>query len=64
MQLFDDARYASIFLWRLVLRDGDFASSTDTAQSTSTVSFADRLKSLFWIAVTNFVVPVLLSLAQ
>ncbi len=28
------------------------------------MSFTDRLKSLFWIAVTNFVVPVLFSLAQ
>ncbi|PBL02843.1 hypothetical protein ARMGADRAFT_981710 [Armillaria gallica] len=64
MQLVDNM-YASIFfLWRLVLRSRENGSPSPSIVSSSTISFTERLKILFWIAVTNFVVPTLFSVAQ
>ncbi|KAK0230493.1 hypothetical protein IW262DRAFT_1291603 [Armillaria fumosa] len=64
MQLVDNM-YASIFfLWRLVLRSRESGSPSPSMVSSSTISFTERLKILFWIAVTNFVVPTLFSVAQ
>ncbi|TFY77890.1 hypothetical protein EWM64_g6125 [Hericium alpestre] len=59
-QIFDDAYSSLIFLLRLHI--GSSRSSKIALQSTS--SFGQRLKTLFWISVTNFVFPVMLSIAQ
>ncbi|KAK0243059.1 hypothetical protein EDD85DRAFT_762218 [Armillaria nabsnona] len=48
----------------LVLRSRESESPSPSMVSSSTISFTERLKILFWIAVTNFVVPTLFSVAQ
>ncbi|KAH8825001.1 hypothetical protein DL96DRAFT_1682192 [Flagelloscypha sp. PMI_526] len=62
MQLFDNAYASGFFLWRLVLRTREDRSFS--AHSNSSVSFVEKVKTLIWIAATNFVIPCVFSLAQ
>ncbi|KAK0206819.1 hypothetical protein DFS33DRAFT_1381914 [Desarmillaria ectypa] len=63
-QLVDNMYASTLFLWRLVLRSRESGSPSPSMVSSSTMSFTERLKILFWIAVTNFVLPTLFSVAQ
>ncbi|RDB24592.1 hypothetical protein Hypma_008258 [Hypsizygus marmoreus] len=60
-QVLDNSYASAFFLWRLVLRNKEHRK-VDTGSSQ--VSFAERLRVLFWIAATNFVFPTFFSLAQ
>ncbi|KAI0742282.1 hypothetical protein C8Q80DRAFT_1108454 [Daedaleopsis nitida] len=67
LQLFYDTYASTLFLLRL--RQGRrLARSHGGVDSTSTnpprTSYASRLGTLWWIAVSNFVFPVLLNIAQ
>ncbi|KAI0661882.1 hypothetical protein C8Q70DRAFT_684445 [Cubamyces menziesii] len=57
-QLFDN----SFFLYRLLLHNKE--TNRVMSRKTSESSFADTIRTLLWVAATNFVVPVLFSLAQ
>lgn len=62
-QLVDNA-YASIaFLWAIRLRR-KYRSSVESEISPRRTTFGQRMRTLFYISVSNFVFPSLLSLAQ
>jgi len=60
-QLFDNSYASGLFLLRLGLRNR-FQARVDSRSSTS--SFTKKIKGLMYIAVSNFVFPVLFSLVQ
>ncbi|KAG7093929.1 hypothetical protein E1B28_007564 [Marasmius oreades] len=60
LQLADNIYASVLFLIRLNSGRGLATASTVSKAD----SYAARLKALFWIAISNFVFPVLLSLAQ
>ncbi|KAI0748372.1 hypothetical protein C8Q80DRAFT_1270791 [Daedaleopsis nitida] len=61
-QLFDNSYASGFFLCRLYLHNKD--STRVMSKKTSESTFADRIRTLLYVAATNFVVPVLFSLAQ
>ncbi|KIK79742.1 hypothetical protein PAXRUDRAFT_95833, partial [Paxillus rubicundulus Ve08.2h10] len=78
-QLIDNIYASTLFLWKLRIRTktGGGAVSVNSKRKlessgfaqipdskSSSVSFTKRLKTLFWIAVSNFVFPALFSIAQ
>ncbi|KAI0742341.1 hypothetical protein C8Q80DRAFT_1273030 [Daedaleopsis nitida] len=67
LMLFDDSYTSLLFLYRL--REGSHRTSqiqnrTIMISNTSIWTYSSRLKALFWIAVSNFVFPVILNIAQ
>ncbi|RDX48915.1 hypothetical protein OH76DRAFT_1404104 [Lentinus brumalis] len=67
LQLFYDTYASTLFLLRLgegrkveARLGGDDTVTTDVSRN----SYAERLRTLFWIAVSNFVFPVMLNIAQ
>ncbi|KAK1235433.1 hypothetical protein PQX77_001346 [Marasmius sp. AFHP31] len=65
MQLFDNIYASGFFLWRLHLHQRETRETDSFAiYSRTRVSFGERLKYLFWIAVSNFIFPMLFSLVQ
>ncbi|KAJ8463622.1 hypothetical protein ONZ51_g10131 [Trametes cubensis] len=61
-QLFDNSYASGFFLYRLLLHNKE--TNRVMSRKTSESSFADTIRTLLWVAATNFVVPVLFSLAQ
>lgn len=61
-QLFDNSYASGFFLYRLMLHNSEVGRVM--SRKTSESSFADTVRTLLWVAATNFVVPVLFSLAQ
>ncbi|KAJ7765511.1 hypothetical protein DFH07DRAFT_737759 [Mycena maculata] len=59
LQVFDNTATSLLFLYRLQW-GRSFTSMSGNNQS----SYAAKLRALFWISVTNFVFPVLLSITQ
>ncbi|KAF9226669.1 hypothetical protein BS17DRAFT_697636 [Gyrodon lividus] len=60
-QLIDNIYASTLFLWKLGLRT---KTAPGAVTANSKLSFTKRLKTLFWIAVSNFVFPALFSIAQ
>jgi len=60
-QLVDNVYASTLFLWKIGIQTkaGGGAVSVN-----SKLSFTKRLKTLFWIALSNFVFPALFSIAQ
>ncbi|KAJ6623566.1 hypothetical protein B0H10DRAFT_2010538 [Mycena sp. CBHHK59/15] len=65
LQVFDNTAASLLFLKRLQWGKS-FASLSGSANTTSSkrMSYATKLKTLFWISLSNFVFPVLLSIIQ
>ncbi|KAI0706020.1 hypothetical protein C8T65DRAFT_708906 [Cerioporus squamosus] len=65
MRLVYDVIASSLFLLRL--REGGAlkarAAKTDVTSGGGRMSYSSRLRALFWIALTNFVVPVVFSIS-
>ncbi|GJE96288.1 hypothetical protein PsYK624_124820 [Phanerochaete sordida] len=61
-QLFDNSYASGFFLYRLMLHSKE--ANRVMSRKTSESSFTDTVRTLLWVAATNFVVPVLFSLAQ
>ncbi|KAH7930721.1 hypothetical protein BV22DRAFT_1054497 [Leucogyrophana mollusca] len=61
-QLLDNSYASIVFMWTLHTRNKNRRESVTV--TTSKLSFGQRLKTLFWIALSNFVIPALFSLAQ
>ncbi|KAH7916299.1 hypothetical protein BJ138DRAFT_1108944 [Hygrophoropsis aurantiaca] len=61
-QLIDNSYASIVFMWTLHTRNKSRRESATV--SISKLSFGKRLKTLFWIALSNFVIPALFSLAQ
>ncbi|EKM56770.1 uncharacterized protein PHACADRAFT_254086 [Phanerochaete carnosa HHB-10118-sp] len=61
-QLFDNSYASGFFLYRLMLHNKE--ANRVMSRKTSETSFTDTIRTLLWVAATNFVVPVLFSLAQ
>ncbi|KAI0071401.1 hypothetical protein K474DRAFT_1669036 [Panus rudis PR-1116 ss-1] len=59
LQVVDDSYSSSLFLWRL--REGRRLAVVGRPVKSS---YSAKLQSLFWIAVSNFVFPVVMSLTQ
>ncbi|KAI0820495.1 hypothetical protein BC628DRAFT_1330172 [Trametes gibbosa] len=64
VQLFDTMYISSLFLARLQQRNEAIEPLSLLSPPTLRQSISSRLRTLFWIAVSNFVIPVLLNLAQ
>ncbi|KAF8065326.1 hypothetical protein FPV67DRAFT_1384009, partial [Lyophyllum atratum] len=63
LQLFDNAFSSGLFLWRL--RHSIFTSNrVDSGKGGRAGSYLSRIRSLFWIGVSNFVFPVFLAVAE
>ncbi|KAI0326460.1 hypothetical protein GY45DRAFT_109113 [Cubamyces sp. BRFM 1775] len=79
-QLFDNSYASGFFLYRLMLHNKESRRvmsrktseckrlwtrmKTSRLTAAHLASFADTIRTLLWVAATNFVVPVLFSLAQ
>ncbi|KAI0351191.1 hypothetical protein OH77DRAFT_1429988 [Trametes cingulata] len=66
LQFFDTIYTSALFLARLQLSAGHkrAVGLSSGATGVRQYTFSSRLRTLFWIAVSNFVIPVLLNLAQ
>lgn len=68
LELFDNGYISALFLWRLVKQVRAFddirIEHMYHIQFSSEDSFTSRLKTLFWIASTNFVFPFVFGLGQ
>ncbi|KAJ7493705.1 hypothetical protein FB451DRAFT_1215181 [Mycena latifolia] len=68
LEFFDNSYVSFLFLWRLRLANHSrFVEGTAVGRvsfSNSTQSYASRLQTLFWIAATNFVFPLIFGLIQ
>ncbi|GJE96435.1 hypothetical protein PsYK624_126320 [Phanerochaete sordida] len=60
LQLIDNTYVSALFLWKL--RQAAKLSASIRLKSSN--SYARRIRSLMWIAVSNFVIPDILSLVQ
>jgi len=61
LQVLDNGYSSALFLWRL--RRGRSTTGRVESRNQKT-SYSARINSLFWIAISNFVFPVILSFAQ
>ncbi|KAG2042215.1 hypothetical protein BDR03DRAFT_854103 [Suillus americanus] len=61
-QLVDNIYASSVFLWTLWSKRKNKHGSIST--HSALVSFRMRLQTLFWIALSNFIIPALFSVAQ
>ncbi|KAJ8700370.1 hypothetical protein PTI98_003400 [Pleurotus ostreatus] len=57
LQVVDNTTASVLFLWRLNLN-----KSLSPPSATQPNSYSSRLRTLFWIAITNFIFPVLVSI--
>ncbi|KAF9495770.1 hypothetical protein BDN71DRAFT_1589374 [Pleurotus eryngii] len=57
LQVIDNTTASVLFLWRLNLQN-----SLSPPSATQPNSYSARLRTLFWIAITNFIFPVLVSI--
>jgi hypothetical protein len=57
LQMVDNGYASALFLWKLRLGFRSQDSGRLTISGTSSGSFASRIRELFWIAVSNFVIP-------
>ncbi|KAK7471155.1 hypothetical protein VKT23_002566 [Stygiomarasmius scandens] len=67
LELVDNLYISGLFLWRLASQGNLFNSQSVgrvTGKEGSGVSFTSRLKSLFWIAATNLIFPLIFNLVQ
>ncbi|KAJ7493716.1 hypothetical protein FB451DRAFT_448267 [Mycena latifolia] len=68
LELFDNSYVSFLFLWRLGMSSQSrFIEGTAVGEgnlSNSTQTFASKLQTLFWIAATNFVFPLIFGLIQ
>ncbi|KAJ7208041.1 hypothetical protein GGX14DRAFT_521854 [Mycena pura] len=65
LEVLDNAYISSLFLWRLAVDGHLFTDRKIGVLETSAgAAFASRLQSLFWIASTNFIFPLILGLCQ
>ncbi|KAJ7493717.1 hypothetical protein FB451DRAFT_1215202 [Mycena latifolia] len=68
LELIDNSYVSFLFLWRLQLsRQSRFIEGTAVGPvnlSNSTQSFASKLQTLFWIAATNFIFPLIFGLIE
>ncbi|GLB39318.1 hypothetical protein LshimejAT787_0604800 [Lyophyllum shimeji] len=66
LELVDNAYISFLFLWRLGTQGHlfDESKAERVNSSNSKASFPDKLKSLFWIASTNFIFPLIFGLCQ
>ncbi|GJE92697.1 hypothetical protein PsYK624_088530 [Phanerochaete sordida] len=64
LQIFDNAYLSTVFIWKLN-RSGQLFGQKHIQRVSlgAGVSFATRLKTLFWIAIGNFVIPVIFNIA-
>lgn len=60
LQVVDNSIASVLFLWRLNLNNSLFP--TGTAASAQPRSYSSRIRTLFWIAVSNFIFPVIVSI--
>jgi len=63
LELLDNGYISFLFLWRLN-RQAHIFNGEKVGRVDSRDSFTNKLKSLFWIASTNFVFPVVFGLCQ
>ncbi|EIN09811.1 hypothetical protein PUNSTDRAFT_133582 [Punctularia strigosozonata HHB-11173 SS5] len=63
-QIFDNGYASALFLWKI--KGGFHHAASDSGRVTngSMDSLSGRLRMLFWIALTNFVFPVVFNLVQ
>ncbi|EJF58932.1 hypothetical protein DICSQDRAFT_128637 [Dichomitus squalens LYAD-421 SS1] len=67
LQLADDVFVSTLFLMRIqqgIKFSGKHTSKKRYDGHSATVSYAARLQTLFWIALSNFVFPVIFDIAQ
>ncbi|KAI0365827.1 hypothetical protein BV20DRAFT_953407 [Pilatotrama ljubarskyi] len=64
LQFFDTIYVSALFLARLQQSAGHKRSVGLSSEGTLAHTLSSRLRTLFWIAASNFVLPVLLNLAQ
>ncbi|KAJ7493755.1 hypothetical protein FB451DRAFT_1360475 [Mycena latifolia] len=68
LELFDNSYVSFLFLWRLGLpNQSSFIEGTAMGRVTfdkSNQSYASKLQTLFWIAATNFIFPLIFGLIQ
>ncbi|KAH9478635.1 hypothetical protein JR316_0009092 [Psilocybe cubensis] len=62
LQVVDNTATSLLFILRL--KSGLEAPGREVATGNSRQSYASRIKALFWISVSNFVFPVILSIIQ
>ncbi|PFH45064.1 hypothetical protein AMATHDRAFT_10086 [Amanita thiersii Skay4041] len=63
LQVVDNTAASCLFLYKLDIRRS-LGGSKYTASNSSGGSYTSVIKGLFWIAISNFIFPVLLSIAQ
>ncbi|PFH45066.1 hypothetical protein AMATHDRAFT_72036 [Amanita thiersii Skay4041] len=63
LQVVDNTAASCLFLYKLDIRN-TLSISRYTASNSSRDAYTSLIKGLFWIAVSNFIFPVLLSIAQ
>jgi len=67
LELVDNAYISGLFLWRLAVRGQLFGSQGAgrvTGRESRSGSFTNRLKTLFWIASTNLIFPLIFNVLQ
>jgi len=67
LELVDNMYISSLFLWRLGVDGHLFNGGRNTVvefKYSGTASFTSRLQTLFWIASTNFIFPLIFGLCQ
>jgi len=67
LEFFDNFYISSLFLWKLRTQRKfrlSAGSAIDSSTPDSKQSFTNKLQSLFWIATTNFVFPLIFGMIQ